>query len=58
MVMIICTDEFYSRSGKLVSRELSHWDGREREGAQILTVYSSPFLPHIPNEHFVIIFTM
>lgn len=32
--MIICTDEFYPRSGELASRELSPWDEKEGEGVQ------------------------
>jgi len=31
MVMIICTDEFYSRAGELVSWEPHHWKTVERK---------------------------
>lgn len=34
MVVIICTDEFYSKSGKLASKKQSHWDEKEGEDVE------------------------
>lgn len=60
MVVIICTDKFYPKSGKLASKKQSHQDEKEGEDVeeQIWQCISSSFLFDTLDKHLVSSFTM
>lgn len=59
MVVIICTDEFYSKSGKLASKKQSHCDEKEGEDVEEQTWKCiSSFLFDTLDEHLVSSFIM
>lgn len=45
MVVIICTDEFYPKSGKLASKKQSHQDEKEGEEKMLRNKFDNAFPP-------------